>query len=414
MYLLGKYILDLKPEDITQLIELGITEGKNLDYKRELNFVDENKDQGKSKINFLADISAMYNTEGGCIVYGIEEKKNNPGHPADIHEQNAGPIDAFDRKIQQLIKSGTEPAISNFAIKHLTVKEKNIFVIGIGKGLGLPSMIISNSANKFYRRNMSANYLVDVYELNQMFMQTHAVPEMAEQFKNQRIDKVLKGQAYPNLDIKGAFFVHAIPYSFLKNEILDFSTIKSPALQETIEPLTVATKLNRLYHSIEKVFNYDGFLTTKVYGNPERIFVYNQFFRNGIVEFYSNEFIIGKDEGSIDGDYVLGSPLVKGIIQSIRRATDFWKFYQVEPPFLVFVTLRVPTIYGSFAEMNTTRIGAFPKNNVDLPGIYFDRHDYSDKEIYNILTRYINILWQTAGKDGCPTADDFFTPSNLY
>lgn len=414
MYLLGKHTLDLQPSDILQLFELEIPEGKSLDYKKELPQFDETHDKGKSKANFLSDVTAMYNTEGGCIIYGIEEQKGNPGKPFSLQDLTIDSGDVLDRRIMGIVKNGTDPGITNIAIKHLIVEGKKILVLGIGKGLGLPSMITYNQLNKFYKRNLSANYGVDTNELNRMFMQNQSIPELAEKFKNERVKKVFDDHFYANLDTKGAFFAHAFPYSFKKNDILDLGTIKANELEQMIEPLMVATRYNRPYHGIEKEFNYEGFMTSKVYGNPERIFAYNQIFRNGVMEFYSNEFVLSSEEHRNASDYLLGSPLIKGIIQSIQRAVGIWKFYQVEPPFLVYVTIRVPTIYGHLTGIYENHVGPFKKNLVDFPCIYFERHDYTEKEIYNNLRKYMNILWQTAGKASCPSADEFFAPDNLY
>ena len=78
MYLLGKNAASLKPEDIIRLVENQIAETKSLDYKKDLSYASDGQ-----KKEFLFDIIAMANTEGACLVYGIEEAK-------DVKSQNTG------------------------------------------------------------------------------------------------------------------------------------------------------------------------------------------------------------------------------------------------------------------------------------------------------------------------------------
>ena len=78
MYILGIRADKLQVADIKRLVENQIQENSNLDYKKELSI---SKD--KDKKEFLFDVSAMYNTDGGCLVFGIEEEK-------DINNQNTG------------------------------------------------------------------------------------------------------------------------------------------------------------------------------------------------------------------------------------------------------------------------------------------------------------------------------------
>ena len=66
--LFDKKIENINIEDIESLIENSVCENKNLDYKRELHI-----DTDSDKKEFLADISSFANSNGGDIIFGIEE-----------------------------------------------------------------------------------------------------------------------------------------------------------------------------------------------------------------------------------------------------------------------------------------------------------------------------------------------------
>lgn len=61
MYILGIRADKLVESDIKRLISNQIQENKSLDYKKELHISKDN-----DKKEFLYDISAMYNTDGGA------------------------------------------------------------------------------------------------------------------------------------------------------------------------------------------------------------------------------------------------------------------------------------------------------------------------------------------------------------
>ncbi len=196
MFILGKNVDQLVVDDIKRLVENQIPETKDLDYKREPKLL-----QDKDKKEFLYDLTSMYNTDGGCLLYGVEEKKDEKGQNTGIPEKIVGiTIDNIDKLFQQIediLKGNTDPSISNVGLKHLMVDGKDILAIGIRKGFGLPSMVTFNETNKFYRRRNSGKYAVDVYELNRMFMQNQILKEAAEKFRQERIEKVRSLKAFP-------------------------------------------------------------------------------------------------------------------------------------------------------------------------------------------------------------------------
>ncbi len=149
MYLLGIRANEIQEDDIIRLIENKIQESKILDYKKELKLSKDN-----DKKEFLYDISAMHNTDGGCIIYGIEEEKDdkgqNTGRPLKISGIELENSDKTFQQIEDIVKNSTEPNISQLILNELKVKEKTVLIIGIPKGLNLPVMITYNKTNKFY------------------------------------------------------------------------------------------------------------------------------------------------------------------------------------------------------------------------------------------------------------------------
>lgn len=280
MYLLQKSISSLNKEDIEHLINFGVQESKTLDFKKELN-LDDRKE-------FLADISAMANTEGGTIVYGIEEQKNAQGQNTGI----AGRIcpitlgtDSEDKmilRIEEILGSGLEPRINNIAIKFMQVDQgEYVLVLGVTKNLGLPHMVTYKHSNKFYKRRNSGKYALDVYELNDAFMRNYELEQKVEAFRKERTQKVMSKAFTPDIMTTGAFFLHVIPLG-LSSSSIDLST------QETINFL--ATNLRLLSGSGHShKHNVEGFLNfhNEYQEGKYLLEAYAQFFRQGAIEFYT-------------------------------------------------------------------------------------------------------------------------------
>ena len=161
MNILNKKLKDITIDDIERLVNNEIKETTSLDYKRDWHL---SKDAEVKE--FLYDITAFYNAEGGYLIYGIEEKKDDKGQNTGIPKSIVGidieNEDKFIQKIEDIVRSNTEPSITNLAINIIPFSNKYILIIGIKKNLGFPSMVTFNNSNRFYRRRNSGKYLVDV------------------------------------------------------------------------------------------------------------------------------------------------------------------------------------------------------------------------------------------------------------
>lgn len=389
MYILGKRADLLDEADIRRLVENRVQESKSLDYKKELKI-----GQDKDKKEFLYDVSAMYNTEGGCLVFGIEESKDekgyNTGTPAAICGINIDNSDKLTQQIEDIIKGNSEPRISNIILNIIEMEGIFILVIGIPKGLGFPSMITFNESNKFYRRRNSGKYAVDVYELNQMFMQNQILKEYAEKFRSERIEKVRNLKVFPMLDNTASFFIQIIPFSFINERTLDFTQIESMNLTTTMRPMGAS--------GWDKMFNLDGFATFSTSYDRQKITSYDQILRNGIYEVYtSSVFEQIKDDKGIEVNCIYGQYLISNTIEKIQNGLAVLQKFQIEPPFLI--CLSIHNIYNGTIKGDRLFGRRFMTNEIILPQIILPTYETN---IYTELKSNFDILWQSIGYSSSP------------
>jgi hypothetical protein len=386
MYILGIRSDNVTESDIKRLIENQIQENKSLDYKKELHI---SKDAEKKE--FLFDITAMYNTDGGCLIFGIEEEKDaknqNTGKPLKVTGIQIENSDKLIQQIEDIVKNCTEPSINHLIIKEIIVDSFNVLIIGIPKGLGLPSMVTFNQSNKFYKRRISGKYAVDVYELNHMFMQNQVLSEKANSFRKERIETVLSQNSIPNLDVQNSIFIHIIPFGFLDYQILDFSTAEN----------SLSTKMRPIYASgWDRMYNIDGFATFATSSDRQTITSYNQIFRNGVYEVYSSElFYKTRHNNQLGFD---GQSIIKEIIRNVEEGLFVLKEMKVEPPFLISFSFH--NVLGKIMDNDrSSYIRSFKQNEILFPLILFPTYE---TDIKMSLKPNFDILWQSFGFSKSP------------
>lgn len=396
MYLLGIRADKVDEGIIKRLVESEIQESKILEYKRELSIDKEN-----DKKEFLYDVTSIYNTEGGCLIYGIEEKKDNDRNSTGIPEKITGiEIDNYDKlslKIEDTIKNCTEPSISNIIIKQVIVEGKSVLILGIPKGLGLPVMVTYQKINKFYRRRNSGKFLVDVYELNLMFMQNQILNEAAEKFRMNRIHKVL-GREGVRLNRETSIFIHILPFSFLSGNNLDIKTIINNEIISRMKPIFSNSGCSTMY-------NLNGFysFSKNTPLNPSnnisnQLLSYDQLFRNGIYESYSDSFSYNEVVSYNVKRYINGKQLILKITKKIEENISLLTDFEIEPPFLIGISLF--NVSGIFLQDSNGIVGGkFNDNEIILPYLVLQS---VDSNIYTNLKPLFDILWQAANCSSSP------------
>jgi len=380
MYILGIRTNKLGPLEIKRLIENKIQESTSLDYKRELLIAKD-----KEKKEFLFDIAAMYNTDGGCLVFGIDEEKDennqNTGRPKKISGIEIENFDKLVQKIEDVVKNCTEPSVSQLLFNEITVDNKKVFVIGIPKGLGLPTMVTFNQTNKFYKRRNSGKFAVDVYELNNMFMQNQVLKEKAYSFRKNRIKNVLNQKSMPNLQVDNSYFIHIIPFSFLDNHIVDFSKVEKDN-NLNMKPLNA--------NGWDKMYNIDGYATFTNSFNRQMITSYNQIFRNGVFEAYTSDLFFENRNGKMAFN---GKSLIEETINSIRQGLIVLEHLEFEPPFLISFSFH--NVLGNVLYSDSSYYSReFKQNEIVFPLILVPTFE---TDIYELLRPNFDILYQSFG-----------------
>ncbi len=118
--MISKKLTDITKEDLQHLVENNTQERKTLEYKSAL---PDNSDGGKKE--FLADISSLANTEGGDLIFGLNETDGTLQSEIGIIVANT---DAEIARLENIARDGIFPRIG-LEMKAVNIDEVKIAII---------------------------------------------------------------------------------------------------------------------------------------------------------------------------------------------------------------------------------------------------------------------------------------------
>ena len=193
MRLQGKLLQDVTWEDLQALVDNQVPESPGLEYKEAIaGWSDAEKKE------LLADISALANTSGGVVLFGVSEKKDEQGKNTDLPEAlvgMTGPNPAeVQRRLEQVIRSGLDPPLGRFLIRPFPIPAKDAYVLAVGvpASLQAPHAVAFATTMPFWRRAGSIKYSLRTHELRQVFLERERWEVEAEGF---RFDRVMQHRA---------------------------------------------------------------------------------------------------------------------------------------------------------------------------------------------------------------------------
>lgn len=131
-------------KDLEELLNIGEPEGIHLEYKRSLLL-------SRDKLPEITKaVSAFANSDGGVLVFGIEESKEEPSKPVKI-DDGIGSEGLSREALDQMLASGISPAVPGLTIREIDLgNSRRTFVIEVPK----PTAAAPHQASdkRYYRR----------------------------------------------------------------------------------------------------------------------------------------------------------------------------------------------------------------------------------------------------------------------
>jgi hypothetical protein len=268
---IAKPIESIDEVDLLQLIEAGTPEGKRIEYKRDL---PESSEQGKVK--FLKSVTALANTQGGDLIYGMDAKD---GIPQRISALAMSSADQVLQRLESLCADGVSPRLAGVQYRFVPlIGDGEVLVVRVAKSWNAPHRVTAGGHSHFYGRNAAGTYPLDVGELRQAFTLSESVAERIRIFRANRLLAFGNGEALVPL-VQGARVVlHVIPLQSLTSE---FRVDLSSRAQQQVQVLQRVAPPGA--NGWSQRLNLDGRLTYNHEGDGMAS-AYALLFRSGIVE----------------------------------------------------------------------------------------------------------------------------------
>lgn len=382
--MISKKIEEINESDLQSLIDNKVLESKTIEYKKEL---PNNSDSSKKE--FLADVTSLANSSGGDLIFGIEQD-NRLGEPKEVCGIGIENADKEKTRLDDIIRTGIEPRILSVSIQAIPLKNSNFaFIIRIPKSWNGPHRVILGGHAKFYARNSSGKYEMDVDELRVAFNLSETLTDRIRNFRLDRIAKIQANETPVPLHPFPKIILHLIPVNafnpFHKIDI-DKDNIASDAYRKL--PLLYRSVLNSRY-------NLEGLLTCS--DNEKGIFSdYTQLYRNGIIEAVDAQMLAPRERNGVILKYISSVAFEEKLIQATTRYLNLMSELAIEPPIFIFLSLlnvKDYTIPGDI--YNGFSTGPIDRDLLLLPAEIIESYGV---ETANILKPVFDLVWNACGE----------------
>lgn len=319
--MINKELDKIAIEDIQELIENSVSEGKTIEYKEKISISGD-----EERKEFLYDISSFSNASGGDLIFGIKEDKET-GYPLEIIGIKVDNTDKLQLQIESMIRDSISPRLPGVNYKFLKLTEDSqVLIIRIVKSWNKPHQVTYRKTDKFYSRDNKGKYKLDVFELRNAFLAADSLRQNIHHFRNERLTNIIANEgAVPLLD-NGKIILQIVPFiSFETGNLIDLKELYRK--NELLRPIGELGFLPR--------YNFDGILSYVSNRVDEPNAAYLQVFKNGIIESV-NSWVIQPNN---DRKQLFIESIEEIVIYFMHRVHEIYKIINIEPPIVALLTL---------------------------------------------------------------------------
>jgi Putative DNA-binding domain len=388
---IDKQINEITEGDLNALIAARVREGKDIEFKREINL---SSDDAKRK--FVRNVAAFANTQGGHIIFGIEEQD---GVATSLHALPNFNEDSEKLRLRDLIRPHIEPKVYGFQFHAVPLLGGgHALVLWVPRGWSGPHMVTFEKDNRFYFRHGNGNLAMGVEEVRTAFVTAESLPGRLTALRLDRAFAISSGDVPMRLANPQVLVLHIIPVSAL-NPLYDCDLSSLMAQEQktrTLLPTVFEEDVsNQIEHDFDSLF--------KMFWQQDECFGYTKLFRNGILEV--------TDSYSLRLDSSLGqgfrtSRYERLLVEFFSRWLESLRFAKVEPP--AFAALSLIGMTGRFPFLDPSRwrltrpLRPIRHDPLLIPPSVIESFDVDGLAI---LLPLFNRLWQASGRPKTPNID---------
>jgi Putative DNA-binding domain len=366
---------------LQELCTQEVPETQTLDFKREL---PGRTDSDKSE--FLKDVCALANSDGGDLIFGIEERDGKASRLSPISIEQP---DAAQRRVGQILDAGLEPRIEGCAMRSVPLSEsKYALIVRVPSSFQRPHRFRLGAHSRWVVR--VGTHIVDLTydQIRTAFDRTATLVSQARQFRDERLTRVLSGNASHPLHPGPLCVVHLIPIASMTGN----SSVDVRSLHNDFQRFSF-----RDWGGTSRSLNLDGLVVYRVTRLTNG--AYTQVFRNGALETVRSVNTTQIQEKFIPS--VMVSVFVRDAIGTLLAAA---RQSNTGPAIVAIALLNVADHKFAYQDHGFTELKTADRANLILPETWIDRVDAID-DLDVIAKPLLDTLWQSFDIEGCRLYD---------
>jgi hypothetical protein len=384
----GKPLRDIRENDIRGLVDSGLEEHLQLEYKSSL--YDDN-DRGRKE--FLLDVCMFANASGGIILIGIPERRDEQQQPTGTPDP-AQPL-GIDVANPEATMGGYDARVMEAIEERLALESASV---DVGGGRRVLLIRVPNSANKphsvrhqghiyFPSRRERQRYPMTVREIKELVIKTASRMQQASDILDSSFLDVMRPNDSPHL------MIGLIPV-FFEDFLVDVRA-------EKVRLAVANFSRTEQVRYIDPVYTFDGL------ERRENQFRYTVGFRrNGLLSVSMELPLMPRQRGAEDRHVFFPSAIDVLLRSFILRATGVYDTARVGAPYLLGMMLRtrLPLI-GAFAAiggMGEEHSEPIPAKDYRFPRVQVDDLSSTDR----IIRPLCDQAHQTFGREGSRSFND--------
>jgi len=356
-----KPLEEITAEDLLALVDNEVSEGPRLDFKS----------QRLSPKQLLKAVTALANTDGGHLLFGVEEEE---GVATAVPGIGVPDSDKEVLGLEQQIRDGADPHVQGLSTQVVRLANENaVIVVRIDRSWAAPHRVTIGGTSRFYKRGSRGVYELTTAQIRREMVMSSTVLDKVRDLRSHRVRAIEGGGGQLEIEGGRALIVHVVPLEAMSDE-------------QAYSLSTVADQLRLIGGQLPKEtrYNLEGLLGFDRPQGASACLGYLQVFRSGVFEYAD---ILQPNEDKLYPAHVETRSL-RAILARLRA------------PFPIIALVSLVGVNGLRLDPPEFRFGrdhirhGIDRARVELPGILLE-HEQVD--LPAMMRPAFDTFWNAAG-----------------
>ncbi|MBU9426443.1 AlbA family DNA-binding domain-containing protein [Burkholderia gladioli] len=372
-------ISSLSEGDLQRLCEDRAVESQTLDFKRTIPGKDD-----RSKNEFLKDVCAFANGNGGDLLYGIDECD---GVASSIVPVTTESLDDLQRRLSQILDAGIEPRLVGVQTRGIAVDGGYVLSVRVPASFNGPHRYILNGHSKFVMRTGTHTSELSYDQLRGAFDKNASLAGQAKLFVAERIEAIRKGHSIRPLIAGPQSVLHVIPVGMgIDASSVDVASLHDGKFTEYVLPG---------WPGATRSLNLEG-LVVHPPADADGHYAYLQVFRSGAIEavtFAGHSFP--------DRKIIPSTTASKFFRDALQIAFRSFRTQGISGPAVIGGAILGVDEYELGVDSRSFSFNRFAsdRDNMFLPRLWVD--DVGSAEVDAYARPLLDVMWQAFGATRC-------------